>query len=154
MLRVAITHFVTTESRLLVIFAVLGDRFEYALKSSTGRRALGYQLSRKDSLSSAFRVSRDFVHSSSGTAPVELDGRQVPIEHSPLQPAAAAFSRNPHQVLQQRRPNSLAAQVRIHVQVLPIESWLGPETWNRLRRTRQSPRIPGHNAPTAPRLRA
>lgn len=68
-------------------------------------------------------VFRPLILGQSAKLRVELDRWFVPTEHSPLQPGTAAFGRNSCNLFQQRQPNPLAAQMRLHVQVFQIETW-------------------------------
>src|SRR6185436_20841543 len=56
------------------------------------------------------------IHRHGAEALVEIDSAHVPVEHRPLQPAAAALQRQAREVPQQRFAATLAAKLLPHVQ--------------------------------------
>ena len=72
-------------------------------------------------------VDRPLVVRPGAQAVVETDRRCVPVEHRPLDPAAAALERQAGQLSQQRLPDSAAARLRDDEQVLEVDPRLAEE---------------------------
>src|SRR6266404_9307878 len=62
-----------------------------------------------------------FVHRLCAKRTIKLDGRLVPIEHSPFHPAAAAITRNLRKLDKQRPTAPFPALLRFHEQIFQIE---------------------------------
>ena len=67
-------------------------------------------------------VHRPAVHPNRAEADVEVDGRRVPVEHRPLQPAVPSLDAAPRQRGQQGLAVALAPARGRHVQVLEVDA--------------------------------
>src|SRR3954451_13299834 len=72
-------------------------------------------------------VGRPLVHALGPEAFVELDRRRVPVEHGPIDPAAAALDREARQRHEQRLAEPAAAELRADEKVFEVDAWLAEE---------------------------
>lgn len=66
------------------------------------------------------------IHRPGPNLPVELDTGLIPLEHAPLEPPSANLDHLRSQELEQAEAVTLAARVRLHVQVFQVDARRGP----------------------------
>src|SRR2546427_9326297 len=85
---------------------------------------------------------------------VEPDRVLVPVEHGPLEPAAAAVDRHLRQTLEQHATDAATAMLGHDEEILEIETRLGEEGRERVKKESEADRLAGvicdHRLPVAP----